>query len=453
MLEYIIFGFLVMNVLLLIVVCVRGIEQKDKKNMKNSVTGAWNRYAFMKQMKDSLKKGNALAVIVKFSDLKYYNTTLGVYSINRIRKKAAEWLSAEWKEMQCYDCGNGIFVLVGAGTESGMEEEIKKKIMERFQEAWKCSKMEIVIPVQICSVYISDDVHTMEDMLLVVDGEFSGKESEISDFQDILTEYHRKIMVEAAIYKALENKSFEVYYQPIWDRKHGNIHSAEALVRLKDEELGFISPEEFIPIAERNGTIFDIGLFVFEEACRFYKEKNLQAQGIDYIEVNLSVIQCMDSKIVQNFNEILSEKDLEACHINLEITESAVTDNQGILKRTVRALDRMGIRFSLDDYGTGYSNISFMYDLPFSIIKIDKSILWKALHPQLGQGDYRARIMLEKTVSMLQEMKYQILVEGVETEEQKELLEKMRCDYLQGYFFSKPLPADDFMDYLQTANV
>ena len=138
-------------------------------------------------------------MIVKFSDLKYYNTTLGVHSVNRIRKKTAEWLSTEWKEMQCYDCGNGIFVLVGAGTESGMEEEIKKKIMERFQEAWNCSKMEIVIPVQICSVCIPDDVHTMEDMLLVVDGEFSGKESEILDFQDILTEYQREIMVEAAI--------------------------------------------------------------------------------------------------------------------------------------------------------------------------------------------------------------------------------------------------------------
>ncbi|MBR1741262.1 MAG: EAL domain-containing protein [Lachnospiraceae bacterium] len=452
MLYKIIFGFVVMEALLLIVVCVRGVEQKGKKNMKNSITGAWNRYAFMKQMKYSFKKGNAFAVIVKFSDLKYYNTTLGVHSVNRIRKKAAEWLDAAWKEMQCYDCGNGVFALVGFGIEGSKEKEIEGKIMERFQDAWKCIKTEIVIPVQVCSVHIPDDVHTMEDMLLVVDREFSGKESEILNFQDMLTEYQRKIMVEAAIYKALENKSFEVYYQPIWDRENGNIHSAEALIRLKDEELGFISPEEFIPIAERNGTIFDIGLFVFEEACRFYKEKNLQAQGIDYIEVNLSVIQCMDSNLVQNFNEILSQKDLEACHINLEITESAVTDNQGILKRTVRALDHMGIRFSLDDYGTGYSNISFMYDMPFTIIKIDKSILWKALHPQLGQGDYRARIMLEKTVSMLQEMKYQILVEGVETEEQKNLLEKMQCDYLQGYFFSKPLPADEFMDYLQAAN-
>ena len=262
----------------------------------------------------------------------------------------------------------------------------------------------------------------------------------------------RKKMVEMAVCRALENRSFQVYYQPIWDRRAKLVHSAEALLRLNDEELGFISPEEFIPIAEQNGMIIDIGVFVFEEACRFYKEKKLLDMGIDYIEINLSVVQCMSSELVDRFGEILSRYELDAGHFNLEITESAVTFNRATLKRTIRALADRGFAFSLDDYGTGYSNVSFMINMPFSIIKIDKSILWSAMHPQLGAGARKAMVLLENTVKMLQEMNYQIVVEGVETEEQKMLLENLKCDYFQGFLFSRPLPGYEFTDCVAALN-
>ena len=175
-------------------------------------------------------------------------------------------------------------------------------------------------------------------------------------------------------------------------------------------------------------------------------------RGIEYIEVNLSVVQCMSKNLKQLFDETLARYSLDAKYINLEITESATTGNQKVLFDTIKLLNESGFTFSLDDYGTGYSNITYMYDMPFSIIKIDKSILWKAKDPKTGEGQKNAIIFLENTIRMLKEMKYSVLVEGVETLEQKMFLESLNCDYQQGYYFSKPVQKQVFADYLRVVN-
>ena len=228
--------------------------------------------------------------------------------------------------------------------------------------------------------------------------------------------------------------------------------SAEALCRLIDDEFGYIPPDEFIPVAERNGSILEIGRIVFEEACRFYQEGRLRQLGIEYIEVNLSVVQCMSRELEKVFDNVLSKYSIDASRINLEITESATAENQELLFDTIETLKQRGFNFSLDDYGTGYSNIAYMYEMPFSIIKIDKSILWKALHPTSGTGSKNAVIYLENTIRMLKAMDYKILVEGVETMEQKLLLEELGVDYMQGFYFSKPVRKDVFTDYVKVVN-
>ena len=195
--------------------------------------------------------------------------------------------------------------------------------------------------------------------------------------------------------------------------------------------------------------IVDIGAFVFDEVCNFYKKNKLLELGINYIEINLSVVQCMNSRIVDAFDKVLKKHGLDAKHINLEITESAASDSRRTLMETVNALRDRGFSFSLDDYGTGYSNISYMYDMPFSIIKLDKTILWSALHPQNGMGDKNAMIFLENTVKMMKEMKYKLIAEGIETAEQRDLLKRLKCDYFQGFYFSKPVPGDSFLDMLR----
>ncbi|MBQ1392080.1 MAG: EAL domain-containing protein, partial [Lachnospiraceae bacterium] len=213
-----------------------------------------------------------------------------------------------------------------------------------------------------------------------------------------------------------------------------------------------ISPDEFIPIAEKNGSIIKIGEYVFEEVCRLYTENKLYELGIEFIEVNLSVVQCMNKKLGESFSRILEKYNLDASHINLEITESAAASNQRTLIDSVVELNNLGFTFSLDDYGTGYSNFSYMLGMPFSIIKLDRSILWSAMNPKTGMQDENAMMFLESTMHMMRRMNYKIVVEGVETIEQKKVLEEFRCDYIQGFYFSKPVPEDIFIDYVKQAN-
>lgn len=209
-------------------------------------------------------------------------------------------------------------------------------------------------------------------------------------------------------------------------------------MRLNDKRLGFIPPDEFIPIAEKNGTIIPIGMLVFRNVCEFISAANLQSRGIHFIEVNLSVAQCMQKMLAEQLLEVLEEYQLPTSCINLEITETAAAYSTENLAANMNKLAGTGIHFSLDDYGTGYSSMSSMLELPFDLVKIDKEII-------SSLDNERAIIAMNSTISMLKQLRLGIVAEGVETEEQVRFLTEMGCDYLQGYYFSKPVPAEIFL--------
>ncbi|MBR4580795.1 MAG: EAL domain-containing protein [Lachnospiraceae bacterium] len=426
------------------------IENKD--DTISPATGIFNRYAFQTALESAMSTEGYTLILVKIANLNYYNKVIGFQNMNGILNKISVWIEQEYKLYACYDCGRGhLAVLCDKISEEALESG-RKAIYERFDKPWGRGKFSLTFPVQYGVIHLPEDVKTMENLMMLVDAPFDGKEYTELDVKAVISEYERRVLIEHLIDKALKNKTFQVYYQPIWNSQTGKVQSAEALCRLIDEEYGIIPPDEFIPIAEQNGTILEIGRFVFDEVCRFYQEGGLKSRGVDYIEVNLSVVQCMSRNLKEMFEEILNKYSLDAKCINLEITESATAGNQKLLSDSINMLREVGFTFSLDDYGTGYSNISIMYEMPFSIIKIDKSILWKAMDPKTGEGQRSAVIYLENTIRMLQDMNYSVLVEGVETMDQKMLLERFDCDYFQGYYFSKPVQKQVFLDYLRVVN-
>ena len=426
------------------------IESKD--DTVSPTTGILNRYALEKALDRAMvNKGNVL-LLVKIANLNYYNKMIGFENMNSILRRISKWMDETYIPYSCYDCGRGHFAVLCEGIDEKLVDDIRSKTMERFDQPWGKGEFSLVFPVQFGVIHILEDVKTMENIFMLVDAPFDGKMSAELDVSKAVHDYERGVLIERLIDKALRNRSFQVYYQPIWSLGTCKVNSAEALCRLTDDEYGFIPPDEFIPVAERNGAILEIGQFVFDEVCRFYQEGRLKSLGIDYIEVNLSVVQCMSKNLKKMFDETLNKYGLDAKCINLEITESASTQNNKILFDTIEVLTESGFKFSLDDYGTGYSNITYMYEMPFSIIKIDKSILWKAKDPKTGEEQKNALIYLENTIRMLKDMDYSVLVEGVETLEQKMLLEELGCDYFQGYYFSKPVRERVFTDYLRVVN-
>lgn len=289
-----------------------------------------------------------------------------------------------------------------------------------------------------------EDVRTAVDFSLRQ--EYEG-ERILTVTENELKKVTREVEVLNCIRIALRNGNFKVYYQPILEEKSGRFHSAEALLRLKDPELGFIPPDEFIPIAERNGLISQIGEFVLKSVCRFWKEQNLPALGIDYIEVNLSAIQCMQKDLSERVKSVLEEYGVPLGCINLEITETAAVSNQEAMGRNMDELAKSGMAFSLDDYGTGYSNVDHLVGLPIEIVKIDKSIIWKAC------ANPASKLILRHILRLIRDLGMKSVAEGVETEEMVEMLRKMGCNYYQGFLYSRPIPENDFLLFLNEHSV
>ena len=244
--------------------------------------------------------------------------------------------------------------------------------------------------------------------------------------------------------RAIKNEAFEVYYQPIysiWDHK---FISAEALLRLNDDRYGQISPSAFIPEAERRGLILPIGDFVLDAVHKFASQNELEKLGLSYIEINLSVAQCLEKELPNKLTALRNKYKVSPNKVNLEITET-VENIGNVMDDNLKALSEQGYTFSLDDYGVGYSNIQRVSKLPLKIVKIDKSLVDNMNTPS-------GKSIMNNTVRMMKDIKKELVIEGVETQEDYEALRKMGCDFIQGFYFSKPLPAQQFIEFLKKNN-
>ncbi|MFC2661757.1 MAG: EAL domain-containing protein [Eubacterium sp.] len=269
-----------------------------------------------------------------------------------------------------------------------------------------------------------------------------GQESHVIADAQLMQNMERNFAIDEAIERAIRGASVLPYFQPIYSCRDRKFNSAEVLARINDEKLGFLMPGQFIGNAERSGSILKLDQAVLNKACAFMQENDLEHLGLEYLEVNLSPVYSSRRGLADRIRETVEKYGISKSCLNLEITESAASDTS-IMQNHMEALCREGIRFSLDDYGTGYSNMIKILRLPFDIIKIDKSIVWSYFN---GENNF-----LENIIGNFKEGGFKILAEGVETEQMAAELEKMGCDYEQGFYFSKPLPQDEFLAFLRSA--
>ena len=254
---------------------------------------------------------------------------------------------------------------------------------------------------------------------------------------------HQLLNLENYLYYALEKQEFQLYYQPIVEISTNKIVKLEALLRWQHPQLGQISPEQFIPIAEENGSIVEIGEWILQTAC--LQTKAWQDLGFTdlAISVNLSARQFYNYDLVQTIEQALSRSRLSCRSLELEITETATMQNTSLAKQILNQLSQMNISLSMDDFGTGYSSLGYLKDFPFNTIKIDRSFI-KDLSIDSGN-----LAIVNAITTLGRELDLQIVAEGVESEQLKNLLETLHCNYMQGYFISKPLSAADAADLLR----
>ena len=424
------------------------ITIENPSELYNADSNVYNRRTFIMDNINLLRNNvKYRLIVIKILNTEYYMTTLGVTAMNEILRDLAQWLRRITSDDSVYDCNNGVFTLLLNEKQSKRTDQIIQYLENRFSTDMMYKSRILTLKTQICQVDVPDDARSIDAIVTVIDSPGTKEESRVIMLKnDQLNYIQRRRAIEKAIDHALETDAFKVHFQPIWDAKHNKIHSAEALIRLYDDELGYISPEEFIPIAEQNGRIITIGQFVFEEVCRMFTMHQLETIGLNLLEINLSTVQCMHRTLPQIFKNTLGHYSLPPIAINLEITESAAINSQEDFLKTINELHDMGFSFSLDDYGTGYSNATYILSMDFDIIKIDKAILWQS------EKSESAKIVLRNTVRMIKELGKKILVEGVETKEQMEAMVELGVDYCQGFYFSKPVPQQEFIAFCREFN-
>ncbi|HEX9985258.1 MAG TPA: EAL domain-containing protein [Thermoanaerobaculia bacterium] len=256
--------------------------------------------------------------------------------------------------------------------------------------------------------------------------------------------YVRRLALEQSLHHAIERNQLELYYQPIYDRARRRIVSLEALIRWRDPVRGMVQPGEFIQLAEETGLIVPIGDWVLKEACRQLREWHASGLTGLRVAINISAVQFQHA-LVDSVRSALELSGVAPQLVQLEITESAAMQNVDLTMRVLRELKELGVTIAVDDFGTGMSSLIYLKDFPIDTIKIDKEFLRDVT------TDETAAAIVTYVINLAHTLGLGVVAEGVETEEQYTFLKHYACDLLQGYLFSRPLPADDVLPYLQKA--
>lgn len=328
---------------------------------------------------------------------------------------------------------------------------IHKKIQERTKQNFVLSGgQEISITV---SVGVSEYPESAKNPLELINCAeivmFRGKALGKNNIQyfdaPILNEFLRTVEIENKLKEAIFNKNFEMYYQPQFHAGNKKLRGMEALVRWREDDDHMISPSLFIPIAEKNGTIIPIGSWVLDQSLKHFAEWKKYYPDPLIISINISSLQIMKKEFLDELLMIINKYGLDYKEVEIEITESVLIEDFDNVVEKLKALRDYGIRVSLDDFGTGFSSLSYLKNLPIDTLKIDKSFVDTVMI------DSATRIITETIINMVKTLGLETVAEGVEQEQQYKYLHAVGCDIIQGYLFGKPSSADDMKRFLLDA--
>lgn len=327
-------------------------------------------------------------------------------------------------------------------------EDIKNAILRWVDAPFEIDDLKINLWVSLCIVENTKKAEQNGDFLKLMDY-WGARESNIEasriidNDKSVLEEIEYEYKLKHVLEKSISEQSFEVYYQPIYDWKNKKFAVVEALARMYDKNMGFISPDEFIIMAEKSGQIIKIGEMILRKVCSMIKEDNPMQYGVEKIHINLSVIQCMQENLAKDFTKIIDSYNISHDNICFEITETISSDMTDSIKKNLDYFINNGFEMSMDDYGTGYTNIMSIANYRYNSVKMDKSMVWTSMESDT------VRVLLEQSISMFKMLDKKIVAEGVETKEQIEMLKQFGCDYFQGYYYSKPLKREDYISFMK----
>ncbi len=427
-------------------------EKLHKNAYYDSLTNLPNRLSlyenFVKHLEEETNVSEAF-LFIDADNFKLINDTMGHSVGDKLIIQIGERLKALFGNERVYRLGGDEFIVCCSGFENTeIVEQYANKIIESIKASFEIDSSMLHTTVSIgISIYPKDGESADELMrnadIAMYRAKASGKNRYIFYSDDMKEIIRERMLIEKNLRNALRNNEFLLYYQPQLDLEKQGVSGFEALIRWNNPELGFVSPDRFIGIAEETHLIIAIGEWVLKTACKYIKLLHEKGYSNLTISVNVSILQLMQENFVDTVMEVLELTELEPKYLELEITESILMESYQIIHNKLYNLKKLGVRVALDDFGRGYSSLSYLKQLPIDTLKIDKTFI-----DYITSEDSCDNIT-GMIVKIGRKMKLSIIAEGVEHQYQMDYLKKHGCQKIQGYLISKPLTTEKVMEFIK----
>jgi len=437
---------------------LHSIAQQEKLNylaFYDALTGLPNRTLLHEHLTHALhsakQDGSKVAVLaLDVNRFRHINETLGRQAGDAVLHELAKRLKQSWPEPDNFACigGNnfaGIYSTVNEA--AGIAHQLESVLTDSFDLPFAADGKELTISAAAGIAVFPTDGDDAE--VLLRNAEAAMKKNKTSGERYLFYESQMNarvaatLMLENKLRRALQKEQFVLHYQPKVELRTGRIVGLEALIRWNDPESGLVPPAHFIPLLEETGLILDAGRWAIRKALADYREWGIRGLQPPRITVNVSPIQLRQKDFVEIVSNTIAESTVVPHGLDLEITESLIMEDIEGNIRKLKALRDMGVNIAIDDFGTGYSSLGYLARLPVNALKIDRSFIIRMTE------DSDSMTIVSTIISLAHSLKLIVVAEGVETEEQSRFLKLLKCDEMQGYLFSKPLPAEQLVEMLR----
>lgn len=432
-------------------------KQLEYRAYYDSLTGLPNRLLFRDRVVNGLQhaKRNKVGLAVMYLDVDHFklvNDGLGHSFGDKLLADIAHRLQGALRASDTISRigGDEFSILLPEVTSTEAVAGVARKVLDSLGRPFHVEGHELHVTASIGISFFPTDGEDVETLLKCADAAmYRAKElgrNQAQLFTASMNErYVRRLALEQHLHHAVERNQLELWYQPVYDRARRRIVSAEALLRWRDPNRGLVEPAEFIQLAEETGLIVEIGAWALREACRQLREWHDRGLVSMRIAVNISAVQLQQRGLVDVVRDALEQSGIAPASLQLEITESAAMQNIELTMKTLRELKDMGVSIAVDDFGTGQSSLIYLKAFPIDTVKIDKEFLRDVT------TDETAAAIVSYVINLAHTLQLRVVAEGVENEEQYTFLRHYACDLMQGYLFSKPLPAEQLFAFLQQA--
>ncbi|MCX7842523.1 MAG: EAL domain-containing protein [Clostridia bacterium] len=422
----------------------------------DSLTSLLNRESLMEVLKRAIENAQmhnhtGAIIYIDLDNFKAINDTLG----HSIGDKLLIELSKRFKQNSCFDRktfrigGDEFIILLGNAASSDTVRDIAQKVLDIFQEPVVIDSKTLGITASVGISLFPQDGRTVEELLKKADmamykAKQCGKNCYMIFDESMEKDISQRVAIENGLKKAIKNQEFSLHYQPQYNVRDGRIHGLEALIRWYSPEMGQVSPLKFIKIAEETGLIVSIEKWVLRKAFTFARIINEMREKHIMVSVNISAVHVMQKDFVSNVTAIINETGVSPALLELEITETVMMESFDSNKKKLEALKELGIKIHLDDFGSGYSSLSYLQNLPIDYVKVDKAFI------DCMENSERDGRITSTIIELAHNIGLRVVAEGVERKEQYDLLEQFDCDILQGYYMSRPIPEEQVLALLKS---